>query len=169
MPTVNLRPLEPEDLDLIYIMENDPGLWLSTSDPRPYSKYALRQYLASQPQDIFQCGEMRSVIELPQEQEAVGLIDIVNFSPTSLRAEICISILPGEQGKGLGSAALAKIEEFAKSSLNIRLLYAHISSKHNTACRSLFISAGYALVATLPQWHKRGMEYEDIDVFTKNI
>lgn len=167
MTPISLRPLEPEDLELMYTMENDPELWLSTSDPHPYSKYAIRQYLANQPQDIFQCGEMRNVIQLTPQGEAIGFVDIVNFSPSNLRAEICISILSAHRGKGYGHASLCKIEQWAKEMLNIRLLYAHISCQHNPACKSLFLSSGYTLVATLPLWHKRGMAYEDIDVLTK--
>lgn len=167
MPDISLRPLEPEDLDLIYLMENDPQLWLATSDPHPYSKYAIRQYLASQPADIYQCGEMRTVVTLTPSGQAIGFIDIVNFSAANQRAEICIALLPEHRAKGYGAAALSQIEQMAKQNLNLRLIYALVSTRHNLPCKNLFLSANYKLSATLPQWHKRASEYEDVDVFTK--
>ena len=46
--TLRLRPLEPEDLDWLYSIENDTALWDTSNTDIPYSRYALRQYIAEQ-------------------------------------------------------------------------------------------------------------------------
>ena len=42
-----LRPVEPEDLELLYSVENNPALWLKACGSGPYSRFALKQYLSS--------------------------------------------------------------------------------------------------------------------------
>ena len=39
---IYLRAVEPEDLDLMYEMENDPQTWDVTNFSVPYSKYVLK-------------------------------------------------------------------------------------------------------------------------------
>ena len=53
---ISLRALEPEDLDLIYRIENDPDFWRHGSTTVPYSRYALRQYMESAQNDLFADG-----------------------------------------------------------------------------------------------------------------
>ena len=45
---IYLRDLEPEDLELLYTIENAPELWNITNNDGPYSRFALKQYIASQ-------------------------------------------------------------------------------------------------------------------------
>ena len=40
-----LRAVEPEDLDVMYEMENDPAMWDVSSFTVPYSRFVLRQYI----------------------------------------------------------------------------------------------------------------------------
>ena len=60
--TLFLRPLEPEDLDLLYQWENDTRLWKNGSTLTPFSRFALRQYLADARQDIYQARQLRMMI-----------------------------------------------------------------------------------------------------------
>lgn len=78
---VLLRPLEPEDLELLYTIENDATLWDVCDDTTPYSRYALRQYIANQPQDLHQCRELRLIIVERQTSAPIGIVDLVNYSP----------------------------------------------------------------------------------------
>ncbi len=43
---VRLRAVEPEDLDLMYLIENDDLLWAYGSTTVPYSRYSLKQFIA---------------------------------------------------------------------------------------------------------------------------
>ena len=50
---VRLRAMEPEDLEIMYAMENDPQTWDVTNFSVPYSKYVLRQYMENSQCDMF--------------------------------------------------------------------------------------------------------------------
>lgn len=164
---VVLRALEPEDLDLLYSMENDGALWDVTLGKTPYSRFVLKQYIANQPQDFFQCGELRLVIETIDSHKAVGLIDLTNHSPTDARAEIGIAIRAEARGRGYASAALRALEVYAHDILCLRMLYALVYRDKNEACRRLFQKADYHEIALLPAWNKRQGVYEDVAVFQK--
>lgn len=164
---VLLRPLEPEDLELLYTIENDATLWDVCDDTTPYSRYALRQYIANQPQDLHQCRELRLIIVERQTAAPIGIVDLVNYSPKNQRAEISIALLRHKRGKGYGEKAIFLLEEYAQRFYDIRMLYALVSSRNNALANSMFKSLGYECIACLPQWHKRGDDFEDIDVFQK--
>ena len=50
--TITLRAPEPEDLELMYAMENDTTLWSAGNATLPYSRYTLRAYLEQSRQDL---------------------------------------------------------------------------------------------------------------------
>ena len=39
LPSINFRAMEPEDLDLLYTIENDTKLWNIGVTSVPYSRY----------------------------------------------------------------------------------------------------------------------------------
>ena len=41
----NLRPLEPNDIDLLYEWENDTDIWRISNTLVPFSKNVLKQYI----------------------------------------------------------------------------------------------------------------------------
>ena len=43
---IRLRALEPEDLDWLYRIENDEHVWKWGNSNVPYSRYALKKYIA---------------------------------------------------------------------------------------------------------------------------
>lgn len=157
---MNLRALEPEDLNMVYEIENDPSMWEVGNPAAPYSKYALRQYLAEEPTDIIIRGSLRLVIET-DEGKGVGLMDILNYSPTDRSAEIGIAIRKECRGCGLGLQALARVEAYCRDILNLCQLYARVGAG-NHASKKLFKDAGFETVATLPRWHYVRGSYEDI-------
>lgn len=168
MNKVTLRALEPEDLELLYTIENDTDVWDVSSSRINYSKYAIKQYLAGQPQEIAVAGEVRLVIT-NSDKEAIGLIDLTNYSATNRSAEIGISLLRSERGKGYGKAAIKEIEHYARTHLNMRMLYAHTSADSSSAGKNLFLACKYIPVATLPEWHFCNGKYEDLTIFKKNL
>ena len=60
---VRLRAMEPEDLDLLYHIENDETLWKVGSSNVPYSRYALHNYIASSSYDIYVDRQVRLMAE----------------------------------------------------------------------------------------------------------
>ena len=56
IPTIRLRAIEPEDLDLLYLIENDTRLWNVGTTNVPYSRYTLHDYIATSSDDIWSSG-----------------------------------------------------------------------------------------------------------------
>ena len=147
--TVKLRALEPEDLDLVYHIENDSALWQWGADCMPYSRYALRQYIAQQGIDIYQDGQLRQVIEA--DGTAVGIADLTSFSPHHRRAEVGIVVISGHQRQGFASEALRQLAQYGKEHLHLNSLYAYVG-KGNEPAQALFQGVGYAAVGQLDRW-----------------
>lgn len=166
---VTLRAPEPEDLELLYTIENDTEIWDTSSATVNYSRYAIKQYLAGQPQEIMIAGEVRLIITDSETEEAVGVIDLTNYSATDRSAEIGIALLKSERGKGYGQAAIKEIERYATRFYNLRMLYARTSADNTSAAKNLFLACKYIPVATLPEWHFNQGRYEDLTVFKKNL
>ncbi|MCI6309270.1 MAG: GNAT family N-acetyltransferase, partial [Prevotella sp.] len=53
LPTVKLRALEPEDLEMLYTIENNQSEWNVGATNVPYSRYVLRDYIANTASDIY--------------------------------------------------------------------------------------------------------------------
>ena len=162
---IYLRALEPEDLELLYTSENAPQVWAVNSNPEPSSRFALRKYIEEQPNNIYQTGAMRLIICRKSDDEAIGIVDLFDYSPIHNRAEVAIALLESEREKGYGATALRLLGEHAQKKLHLRMLYAYISEKNNLKSQKCFCSAGYTKTATLPSWHYNGDEYEDVSFF----
>lgn len=166
---IRLRALEPEDLELIYRIENDPDFWQFGCATVPYSRYALRQYLETASNDIFKDEQVRLVIEQEQagRPTAIGLADLSNFDALHLRAEIGLAILPEYQGKHVGGAAVEALCRYARS-LHIHQLYATIATTNKPATR-LFERLAFKPTAVLTDWLRMDDGFVDAVVWQKVI
>ena len=77
---IRLRALEPEDLELLYAIENDVSLWGVGITNVPYSRYTLHDYIANASNDIYVDRQVRLIVE-NEEGQTVGIVDVVNFDP----------------------------------------------------------------------------------------
>lgn len=166
---IYLRALEPEDLELLYTIENDPALWAVSNNNGPYSRYMLKQYLAAQTGSIVDDGMLRLAVCRTSDGGAVGIVDFFDYSPVHQRAEVAIALLRDAQGQGNGTCVLEKLELFATQKLNLRNLYAYTSSAADSVSRKLFVSANYAQVGVLQDWHFNGENFEDVIFFQKKL
>lgn len=164
---IYLRALEPEDLDWLYGLENDSALWDVSAGCTPFSRYALRRYIAAQPQDIYQCGELRLAACLKSDNSPIGVCDLTAFSPVDARAEVGLTLLSSQRGKGYGQVLLQILESYAQNYLHLHQLFAYVSQQYNQRSRKLFESMAYEEVAILPDWLFRRGEFENISVFRK--
>lgn len=165
---IQLRPLEPEDLELLYTIENSPEMWDSSDSDTLYSRFTLKQYIAANP-SFFESGNLRLTIVWTDNETApcpVGIIDLTNYSPFHARAEVGIALLRQYRGRHIASQALSLIEHIASSRFRIHSLHAFVSSS-NTPCHHLFLSAEYSVAANLPQWHYTNHHYEDATLYVK--
>lgn len=153
---IRLRALEPEDLELMYRIENDSRFWRHGSTTVPYSRYALREYIANSKGDIFADGQVRLVIERAATEgrhskaTAIGFADLVNFDPIHLRAEIGLLILPEYQGKHYGRPVVEALCAYARQ-LHLHQIYAIIATTNEPALQ-LFSHAGFQASAKLQDW-----------------
>ena len=85
---VNLRALEPEDLEFLYAIENNESFWEISHTQIPFSKYILKQYLENAHLDIFEAKQLRLLIENTSTKKQIGMIDFFDFNPQHKRAGI---------------------------------------------------------------------------------
>ena len=138
---IRLRAIEPEDLELLYLIENDVQLWNVGASNVPYSRYVLHDYIANTASDIYADKQLRLIVE-NEGGEVVGIADLVNFDPRNLRAEVGIVIIDKYRNHGYGVAALSQLVDYATNILNIHQLYSVIPCS-NDKCVSLFSGTGY--------------------------
>ncbi|MCC8186285.1 MAG: GNAT family N-acetyltransferase [Bacteroides sp.] len=157
---VCLRAMEPEDLAILYEIENDPAMWEVSSFTVPYSRYALKQYISLSQNDVFSDKQLRLMIADRADRRVVGTIDITDFVPLHGRGAVGIAVLAREQGKGYAAEALQLLCEYALGFLRFRQLYAHIPVSNEASLR-LFSKAGFVRCGLLREWIYRENRFED--------
>lgn len=158
MNKIKLRAIEPEDLDLLYQIENDTRLWNVGTTNVPYSRYTLHDYIATSSDDVYADRQVRMIIE-NEEGKTVGLADVTNFSPSHQRAETGIVILDKERRKGYATAALHAVCDYAQRVLHLHQLYG-VVAESNKAALTLYAKAGFQCQTTLEDWLFDGKKYE---------
>ena len=159
MKQVKLRAMEPEDLELLYEIENDTDLWPIGATNVPYSRYILHDYIAQASADIYTDKQVRLIIET-ESYHTIGLIDLVNFNPQHSRAELGIIIKKDYQYQGWGTLALQQLIAYATTTLHLHQIYA-IVAETNIACCHLLLKQGFQNHATLQQWLHADKGYQN--------
>ncbi len=162
LPEVTLRALEPEDLDMLYLIENDPELWDVGVTNVPYSRFALREYIASASGNIYVDGQVRLMI-CNTQGEAVGVVDLVNFNPQHNRAEVGIVIQTPYRSKGYGMAALHQLISYSRKTHHLHQLYALVNENNNRSIQ-VFERVGFQRSAELRDWLYDGSRYNNVVV-----
>lgn len=156
-----LRAPEPEDLDIMYKMENDPSSWDVSCFVVPYSRYVLRQYIEASQNDIFADKQLRLMIVYRETNEVAGAIDLTDFVPMHGRAGVGIAVKDKFRRQGFARQALELLVGYSFDFLHLRQLYAYVSVK-NEASHKLFCSCGFTQVGILKDWLRVKDGYEDI-------
>ena len=159
MNKIKLRAIEPEDLELLYKIENDVRLWNVGATNVPYSKYTLHDYIANSADDIYTDKQLRMMVE-DTAGKTVGIVDLMNFSPRHLRAETGIVILDAERRNGYAKSALNALCDYASSVLHLHQLYG-VVAKDNQAALALYEKAGFSSQEVLKDWLFNGEKYTD--------
>ncbi|MBQ8948333.1 MAG: GNAT family N-acetyltransferase [Prevotella sp.] len=158
-PHVHFRAIEPEDLDLLYRIENDVKLWNVGTSNVPYSRYTLHDYVANASDDIYTDRQVRMMIE-NDDHQTVGIVDLVNFDPGNRRAELGLIILSAYRRQGYATATLVLVADYAFRVLHLHQLFAFIDVR-NEASVSLFRKMGYQESSHITDWLYDGAEYHD--------
>ena len=148
---VTLRALEPDDLEFLFQLENDPELW-AVSDvlPAPISRHALREYLRHAAASLAEVGQIRLIIS-NEESRAVGTLDLFEYSALHQRAGVGITVLKAARRQGYAHAALAALLPYARQALRLHQVYCTVAAS-NLASLSLFEKAGFRRVGERYDW-----------------
>ncbi|MCD6112677.1 MAG: GNAT family N-acetyltransferase [Bacteroidales bacterium] len=150
--TINLRAIEPADIDILYKWENDTSIWYLSNTIEPFSKFILEQYILSSNQDIYSKKQLRLMIDINESKKTIGSIDLFDFDPKNKRAGIGILINKNERGKGYASEALELLINYSFHTLDLHQLYCNISADNNVSLK-LFHNFGFKIIGLKKQWN----------------
>lgn len=155
-----LRALEPEDLDILHLWENDTDLWTIGNSIAPFSRKQLWDYIENYNSDIYSSRQLRLMITMTSSGEAIGTIDFYDFDPFNHRSGIGILIDKKHQHKGYGRRSLKLASDYAGNFLGLHQFYAIIPCD-NTNSLSLFNKCGYKTTGQLTDWLRIGNTFRD--------
>jgi diamine N-acetyltransferase len=161
---INLRALEPEDLEFLYTIENNESFWEISHTQTPFSNYILRKYLENAHLDIFEAKQLRLLIEEKSTRKRIGMIDLFDFNPQHKRAGIGILIHPHFQQNGFASEALSVFINYAFTHLGLHQLYANITTD-NSKSISLFTKHKFTNVGIKKDWILSDGKFKDETLF----
>lgn len=163
MKRIKLRAIEPEDLELLYSIENDMSVWNVGMTNVPYSKFALNEYLLNIKYDMYADRQVRLMVD-NSEGETIGIVDITDYDPRHNRAEVGIIIMNEYRRQGYATEVLQAVREYAKNVIHLHKLYAVIDTS-NTAALNAFQKAGFNEECVLKDWLRGNDGYEDAKQF----
>ncbi len=157
---IKLRAVEPDDLDFLFDLENDPKLWHITQTYVPYSRYDFEQYVFSvDKQDIASAKQIRFVIEYLDESKAIGTIDMFDLDLQNRRGGVGIVLTETYRGKGLASIALELLVDYAFNHLNLHQLYCNVE-EGNLKSLELFQKQGFVVAGLKQDWNVKGDDWK---------
>ena len=164
--SVILRALEPHDVNLMMIYENDTEVWPESGTLSPYSRYTLEQFYQSATHDIFITRQLRLAIELisetPQPGRTIGFIDLFEFDPLHRTAGVGILIGDiAERKKGFAYESLMLLTRYSFDVLNMHQLYCHIENSNQASLR-LFSKAGFNACGVMRDWIVYNESWHDV-------
>lgn len=163
MKRIKLRAIEPEDLELLYSIENNMSVWNVGMTNVPYSKFALNEYLLNIKYDMYADRQVRLMVD-NSEGKTIGIVDITDYDPRHNRAEVGIIIIDEYRRQGYATEVLQAVREYAKNVIHLHKLYAIIDT-NNTAALNTFRKAGFNEECTLKDWLRGTDGYEDAKQF----
>lgn len=157
---IQLRAVEPQDLDTLYIFENDSTKTESSFASAPLSRNMLWEYVKSYSADIFAERQLRLMIVRREDNAVIGTVDITDYDPRDRRGFVGIYITEQARRHGYALEALNMIAAHARDVIGMHQLAAVVGAD-NEASRSLFLAAGFKTCGRLRSWIRRGRHYDD--------
>jgi diamine N-acetyltransferase len=161
---INLRALEPEDLEFLYQIENNEAFWEVSHTQTPFSKYILKQYLENAHLDIYESKQLRLLIEEKSSKKQLGMIDLFDFNPQHKRAGVGILIHPDFQKKGFASEALSLLITYSFRYLQLHQLFANITLDNDRSLE-LFKKHNFVEIGIKKDWILSEGKFKDEVLF----
>jgi RimJ/RimL family protein N-acetyltransferase len=147
---ISLRPLEPEDLDLVYALANDPSVTAGVVGwSFPPSRESQRSWLRDQAAD----SHTKRLAVVDPDGVAVGVTGVWDVDWHNQSALSAIKMLPSSQGRGLATDAVLTTMAWAFYVVGLRRLHSSILS-FNTASLNLYVGRC--------GWREEGRELESV-------
>ena len=153
-----LRAMEPEDLDVLYQVENDRELWNVGVTNVPYSRQALQHFIANTTYDIYTDKQVRMMACV--NQQVIGICDLVDFNSSHSRAEVGIMVMEPYRHQGYATRILQQLAVYAHDVLHLHQLYAYVDVE-NVVSRKLFKKVGFEDNVVVKDWVYDGCRYHD--------
>ena len=132
-----IRPVNIDDLTLLYVWENNPDNNLFTHVDLPISIFKIQELIENQ-SDVFKYNQMRFIICDLINMTPVGTIDLYNVDFQIKSAEIGILIVdPSNRRKGFAYESIELVKDFCLNILALKKLYCFIN-EDNHMSQSLF-------------------------------
>lgn len=156
VPEINLRAMEPTDVDAVYLLENDPCCREQSGALAPLSRQQLWHYASSYDANPLTAGQLRLIIEEKKDdmRNFAGIVDLYDIDIRNSRAMVGIGILPQIQRRGIALRALKLLEEYVRENLHLALLCADVAEDNHPSA-GLFKRSGYRLTGSRPEWYSR--------------
>jgi len=157
---VILRARTEADVDVLFRIAADLATWeeRGPASPAPLTRTAYEARLASTDADE-STGNVRFVVDV--DGVAVGSVSLFGSNELVRHAEVGIALVPEARGRGIGSAAIAQIVEFAFVRRNLRRLHLQAIASNAGAIRA-YEKAGFVLEGRQRQHAWVRGAYEDI-------
>ena len=161
---LKLRALEPNDLELIYEVENDKSLWVYSNTASPFSRHTLKKFIENSHLDIIEHKQLRLVIT--HDEKSYGFIDLYDYDFINRRVGVGIIIFKKYRSKGIGLSSLQLTENYLLEHVPIHQVYANISSTNKESI-SLFEKSKYVNVGLKKDWIFYNNKFNDEFLFQK--
>lgn len=155
---MSLRARTDADADVLFRVAAELATWeeRGPSSPAPLTRAAYEARLA---QADGAATDVRFMIDV--DGVAVGSVSLFGSNELARHAEVGIALVPEARGRGIGTAAIAQLVEFAFVRRNLRRLHLQAIASNVGAIRA-YEKAGFVLEGRQRQhaWVRGG--YEDI-------
>ena len=158
--TITLRCAEPEDAEQIYRWENDRDIWRVSGTHVPYSRFQIEQFLLSN-NDLPSQKQLRLMIDLTENGQTIGCIDIYDYDAFNSRAGLGILIDKDFRQQCYAKAALALCVEYLFHDVLLHQVYCSIDET-NTESQQLFLRQGFELCGQRKEWLKTTEGFLDV-------
>ena len=156
---IQLRAIEPADLGLLYLWENDAEVWRVSGTIAPVSRDRLARFISEQSYDLYATRQIRLIVDV--DGVMVGSVDIFDFEPLHRRFGVGILIYADEhRRRGYASRVIEMVKEYARNTLDLKQIWVTID-EDNAASIALFESCGFVLSARRREWINRAGRYID--------
>ena len=158
---VTLRPRTADDLEVLFRIAAELGTWeeRTAGVPAPLTRERFEARLARTADG--DPAESGTTFVVDVDGAAVGSAALFGLDWYARHAEVGISLLPEARGRGIGTAAITQLVEFAFVRWNLRRVHLQAIASNTGAVRA-YEKAGFVVEGRLREHAWVRGAYEDV-------